>query len=107
MISMLPDVPQDTQNWLNTSVQSFFSTCNWENRVQLPTPQEVAILEQAAAIAGFSELSFELNVQQFFAAVNWDGTDRTALSVPRIENSGEDLDDLKNDFTLTDFSDLF
>lgn len=99
MISTL----QDTQNWQQSSVQSFFTTCNWENQTVAvrPTLQDVQLLEQAAAIESFTELSFHLRVHQFFAAVNWEGT--TAQRPEAIEPLPEPTDG----FTLTDFSDLF
>lgn len=101
MISMLTDVPQDTQNWQCSSVHTFFSTCNWED--QQSTSEAVAILEQAVAIAPLTELPFNLKVQQFFAAVNWDGTEVSITSPTPIEN----FDEPTEEFTLTDFSDLF
>ncbi|MCU0551337.1 MAG: hypothetical protein MUC48_18470 [Leptolyngbya sp. Prado105] len=103
--------PQDTQNWLHSSVQTFFSTCNWENQPQRSIPQarstaqDVAFLEQAAATESFTELSFELKVKQFFAAMNWEGAAVAGVSVapePDIQ-----FDEPNGSFTLTDFSDLF
>ncbi|HTL89904.1 MAG TPA: hypothetical protein VL134_10920 [Leptolyngbya sp.] len=108
MISTIAqDTPQNTQTWLYSSVQSFFTTCNWENQT-LPTKSEVQRLEQAAAVELFTELSFELRVQQFFAAVNWEGISLSAAGTvhPTIENV-EPLPEPTDGFTLTDFSDLF
>lgn len=102
MISTLEN-PQNIQTWLYSSVQSFFTTCNWENQT-LPTKADVQLLEQAAATESFTELSFELRVRQFFAAVNWEGTlFSQSPAVERIEILPEPSDS----FTLTDFSDLF
>ncbi|MBW4441078.1 MAG: hypothetical protein KME10_07570 [Plectolyngbya sp. WJT66-NPBG17] len=102
MISTLGS--QDTQKWLHSSVQSFFTTCNWENETVAArsTPQDVQRLEEAAAIESFTELSFDLRVRQFFAAVNWEGT--TISQSPAFE---EPAPEPTNGFTLTDFSDLF
>ncbi len=110
MISTLD--PQDTQNWLHSSVQSFFTTCNWENETiaARSTPQDVQRLEQAAVLTlacaegseSFTELSFNLRVRQFFAAVNWEGT--TIAQSPTVEEPAPEPTD---GFTLTDFSDLF
>jgi hypothetical protein len=104
MISSL--APQDTQNWLHSSVDSFFTTCNWENQAQYSTAEEVAMLEQAAAPEVLTELSFELKVKQFFAAMRWDGTAVVAMSAaPESESFSDDQTESK--FTLSDFSDLF
>jgi len=99
MISTL----QDTQHWQQSSVQSFFTTYNWENQtvVARSTLQEIQLLEQAAAIESCTELSFHLRVRQFFAAVNWEGT--TAQHPEVIEPLPKPTDS----FTLTEFSDLF
>jgi hypothetical protein len=105
MISSLADVPQATQNWLHTSVQSFFKTCNWENQAR-STTSEVARLEQSVIPESFTELSFDLKVRQFFTAVNWDGTAITQAAPP-IESLTESLAEPRDGFTLTDFSDLF
>lgn len=96
--------PEDTQNWLHSSVQSFFTTCNWENKTIAPRSTTSAIeqLEQAAAIESITELSFDLRVRQFFAAVNWDGIE--IAPSPVIEEPTPEPGD---GFTLTDFSDLF
>lgn len=95
---------QDTQNWLSSSVHSFFTACNWENK---PVPAiltpDIQRLEQAVEIESVTELSFELRVRQFFAAVNWDGT--TMALPPEIE--AEPIPEPLDSFTLTDFSDLF
>lgn len=102
---MIPTLdPQDTQNWLQSSVQSFFTTCNWENETVAArsTPNDVQRLEQAAALESFTELSFDLRVRQFFAAVNWEGTMTAQPSI--VE---EPLPQPTDGFTLTDFSDLF
>ncbi|BAU13259.1 hypothetical protein LEP3755_37980 [Leptolyngbya sp. NIES-3755] len=101
---MIPTLaPNDTQTWLHSSVQSFFTTCNWENKPVAVTP-EVQRLEQAVAIESITELSFDLRVRQFFAAVNWDGSAIAPVSsVIEEEPALEPADG----FTLTDFSDLF
>lgn len=101
---MISAAPQDTQNLLHTSVQSFFTTCNWENKpvAAIATP-EIQRLEQAAAIESVTELSFDLRVRQFFAAVNWEGTAMAPSPVIEEEPALEPDDG----FTLTDFSDLF
>lgn len=94
---------QGTQNWLYSSVQTFFTTCNWDDQPIAPTPQMVQQLEQAAAIEPLTELSFNLPVGQFFAAIHWEGT---AVRLPLVEPL-ELLSEPTDDFTLTDFSDLF
>lgn len=94
---------QETQNWLHSSVQTFFTTCNWEDQPIAPTPQVVQQLEQAAAIEPLAELSFTLQVGQFFAAMNWEGTPARPTEAEPLELPSEPIDS----FTLTDFSDLF
>jgi hypothetical protein len=95
--------PEDTQTWLHSSVQSFFTTCNWENKpIAAISTSAIEQLEQAAAIESITELSFDLRVRQFFAAVNWEGT--TIAPSPMIEEPTPEPGD---GFTLTDFSDLF
>ncbi len=93
--------PQNTQTWLYDSVQSFFTTCNWEDQA---ARSDVQLLEQSVASESFTELSFELRVRQFFAAVNWEGT--SIGSTPAIAPV-ETQPEANDGFTLTDFSDLF
>lgn len=97
------NAPQDTQNWIHSPVQTFFTTCNWEDQPIMPTPQMVQQLEQAAAIEPLTELSFTLKVGRFFAAINWEGTAAPPSEVELLELPPEPIDS----FTLTDFSDLF
>lgn len=91
---------QDTQNWLQSTVQTFFATCNWDNQ-----SIEVQAIKFSSITEVATELTFHLSVEQFFAAVNWDGTSLNARSIPEapLLNSSEP----KETFTLTDFSDLF
>lgn len=92
---------QETQNWLQSSVQTFFATCNWDNQ-----SIEVQSLKLSALTEVETELALNLSVQDFFAAVNWDGT---SLSSPALAPAQDLFEPAESDdgFTLTDFSDLF
>ncbi len=97
---------QDTQNWLQSSVQSFLETCNWNDHsievqeIKLAAveadrnPEEISTVETL--------LPYHLSVQEFFAAVNWDGA---LLNSAVIEAPALTPDE--SDFTLADFSNLF
>jgi hypothetical protein len=93
--------PQDTQNWLHTSVQTFFATCNWDNQ-----SIEVQAIKFAALTEVNSQLTLNLSVQEFFAAVNWDGASLNS-STPSPEDATVMAPKSDGRFTLTDFSDLF
>jgi hypothetical protein len=103
--------PQDTQNWLKTSVQTFFATCNWENRS--PEMQQIQI---SSLLEEGIPLTLDLSVGQFFTAVNWEGVTlkpASAAATPSAADLAAELAEFgleipaKDTFTLTDFSDLF
>ncbi len=93
----------DTQTWLQTSVQQFFKTCNWDDQ-----PIEVREIRFASLLDDNTSLDLTLSVSQFFASVNWDGTSLMApalvIEEPGLIEADADPDD---SFTLTDLSDLF
>jgi hypothetical protein len=99
MIALL-SASQAAQNWLDSSVQEFFKTCNWDDQ-----SIEVQDIQLASLLDENISLELTLSVGEFFAAVNWDGSSFTAPSpiveAPIASDSEEDT------FTLTDFSDLF
>jgi hypothetical protein len=88
-----------TRNWLDSSVQEFFKTCNWEDH-----SIEVQDIQLASLLDENITLELTLSVGQFFAAINWDGSSFNA-PLPVLE--APIASDLEDTFTLTDFSDLF
>lgn len=85
-------------SWLLASVQKFFTGINWEDN-----PPEVQEIRMAAASeAGATSLNMTMSVCQFFAAVNWDGTEIAAAPAPVVEPVSK-----PDDLTLDDFSSLF
>jgi hypothetical protein len=88
-------------SWLTTSVQTFFSGFNWEN-----APPEIQEIQQTASVQATSgPLSLSLSVGQFFAAINWHGSEiaaPVAVEQPSIPQPAAN-----DDLTLDDFSSLF
>jgi hypothetical protein len=89
------------QAWLQSSVQQFFKTCNWEDE-----PIAVQELRFASLLDDHTALSLNLNVSQFFAAINWDGT-TLATPSPIVEAPAPIALDADGTFTLSELSDLF
>jgi hypothetical protein len=91
------------RGWMRQSVQRFFSDFNWENS----SPEVQAWMQTTAT--GQQPLSLTLKVQQFFEAVNWDGS--TIGSVGQIQVSQSAPVPIPpaplETFTLDDFSDFF
>lgn len=86
-------------SWLQQSVQQCFSQFNWDD-----TPPEIQELRQTTTQPGQESLSLTLTVDQFFNAINWQGSSIAAL--PQSEPARQP--GTTNDaFTLEDFSDLF
>ncbi len=92
--------PSQEQNWLDSSVQEFFKTCNWDDHsIAVQDIQLASLLDENIS------LELTLSVGQFFAAINWDGTSfKAPLPVVEEPIAASDLD---GTFTLTDFSELF
>lgn len=82
--------------WLQSSVQDFFSQLNWDD-APLALEQNNPVAEVVDA-----PLSLEMSVTRFFAAFNWDGS---AIAAPVTVEPPKPTS--KGDFTLDDFSDLF
>ncbi|MEX0268134.1 hypothetical protein AB3R30_03240 [Leptolyngbyaceae cyanobacterium UHCC 1019] len=88
--------PIKTSNWLQSSVQEFFSTLNWED-----LPPNIQPIGEVTSQYSDAPLSLDLSVSRFFAAINWEGAAIAALvSAPSPSPSADS-------FTLDDFSDLF
>jgi len=78
-------------------VQEFFSRVNWED-----TSLEVQELK-FHALQGFdTPLSLTLTVNQFFAAIPWDGVPSAPQTLNPIESTSTE-----DGFTLDDFSNFF
>jgi len=84
------------QPWLMSSVQTFFTSVNWEDHS--PTVQEVRLTLQETT----KPLSLTMSVSNFFAAINWDNAAiaATPAAQPGPANAS-------NDLTLDDFSSMF
>uniref|UniRef100_A0A832H2J9 Uncharacterized protein n=1 Tax=Oscillatoriales cyanobacterium SpSt-402 TaxID=2282168 RepID=A0A832H2J9_9CYAN len=83
--------------WLQSSVQTFFSHVNWDD-----TPPNVQQSTATALDATDEPLSLEMSVTRFFATFNWDGSEIAApVPVEQLHPTS------KGEFTLDDFSDLF
>jgi hypothetical protein len=88
--------PIHMNNWLQSSVQEFFSTLNWED-----LPPDIQPMGQITSQYSDAPLTLDLSVSQFFAAVNWEGAAIAApVSTPTQASSTDS-------FTLDDFSGLF
>jgi hypothetical protein len=83
-------------NWLQSSVQVFFSSLNWDD-----LSPDVQPVGQAMSQYSDAPLSLDLSVHHFFAAINWDGATIAApVAAPAQPVSA-------SSFTLDDFSGLF
>ncbi|EKQ69627.1 hypothetical protein OsccyDRAFT_2265 [Leptolyngbyaceae cyanobacterium JSC-12] len=82
--------------WLQSSVQTFFSQINWDDNS--PTGQ---VSVSSATDFTDEPLSLEMSVSRFFATFSWDGNSIAAAPSVQPKPAGE------GDFTLDDFSDLF
>ncbi len=86
----------NTSNWLQSSVQEFFSTLNWED-----LPLDIQHPGQVSPQYSDAPLSLNLSVSNFFAAVNWEGATIAAPVLTTTQPTSN------TSFTLDDFSDLF
>jgi len=90
------------QDWLQQSVQEFFSGINWENSP--PAVYELSQELTTSVLQGTDvSLSMSLTVSQFFAAIPWDGATIAVTPLPAKPAEPEDV----NSLTLEGFSDLF
>lgn len=85
-----------SHNWLQSSVQEFFSTLNWED-----LPPNIQQIGEVTFQYSDAPLSLDLSVSRFLAAINWEGAAIAApVNAPTPSTSADS-------FTLDDFSDLF
>lgn len=88
------------KEWLQRSVEEFFTAINWDLQTR-----EVQQIKQAALQGSSEPLSQMLSVSQFFSCFAWEGKKVAApvpdSSKPLAAESGT------NEFTVDDFSSLF
>ncbi len=89
----------DGTAWLRQSVQQRFSQFNWDD-----TPPEIQELRQTTTQPGQQILSLTLTVNQFFNAINWQGS---SIAAPPQSDAPAQSNAMNDAFTLEDFSDLF
>ncbi|HEY9641873.1 MAG TPA: hypothetical protein V6C57_15405 [Coleofasciculaceae cyanobacterium] len=87
-------------HWKQQSVQTFFSTFNWDDHS--PKVQELKLT--AFQQPSDQPLSLTLKVSEFFGTVNWDGN---AIANPLNFLEEFPTESASDAFTLEDFSDLF
>lgn len=86
--------------WLSMTLREFFTQINWADQ-----PPEIQAIQLTALQGDRPELSLQLTVNQFFAAIPWDGKTAAApldyqdLSSPAVSGEPE--------FTVDDFAGLF
>lgn len=90
-------VSKPAEQWLQSSVQDFFTAVNWDDH-----PPEIRASATTATDASSEPFSLEMSVSRFFASINWDGN---AIAAPVPQEQPQAI--RKNEFTLDDFSDLF
>jgi hypothetical protein len=91
--------PAPTTDWLQQSVQKFFTSFNWEDHP--PAVQEIKL---TADQGNGAALSLTLSVSQFFSTIPWEGN--TIAPNHAAADSPSPLT-TEDEFTLEDFSDLF
>jgi len=102
-VTLLSDRPF----WVQTSVQQFLGSVNWDGIAQKPNSQSTKTID--FDIPDFqrpdpnSPLSLSLTIGQFMTAVNWDGV--ALMEVP--SQPAVILKDRESTLTLNDFSDFF
>lgn len=92
---------QISANWLQTSVQDFFSSINWEM-----APVEVQQFKRESLQASPELTSLTLSVARFFSCIPWEGQPVIAPSFAESENLEIEQEE-SEDLTLDDFSSLF
>jgi len=97
----------DRPLWVQTSVQQFLGSVNWDGIAQKPNSQSTKTINfdgpDLQRPDPNAPLSLSLTIGQFMTAVNWDGVAMIAVpSQPAvISKSREEA------LTLNDFSDFF
>lgn len=84
-------------DWLQATVQDFFSKINWDDHPPEVRPSTLSLTDDSPP-----PFSLEMSVGRFFAAINWEGNAIAApapIEQPKVTH--------KTEFTLDEFSDLF
>jgi hypothetical protein len=87
-----------SSDWLQQSVQQFFSAVNWNDR-----PSVIQHLLLNTELETAQTPSLFLTVNQYFGAFDWEGRN---VAAP-LKSSTKPVAEAKDEFTLDDFSDLF
>ncbi len=97
----------DRPFWVQTSVQQFLGSVNWDGIAQKPNSESTKTID--FDIPGFQRpdpnapLSLSLTIGQFMTAVNWDGVAMIEVpSQPAVTSKSRE-----STLTLNDFSDFF
>ncbi|HHP7246218.1 MAG TPA: hypothetical protein ACFE0H_16190 [Elainellaceae cyanobacterium] len=91
----------ESQPWLTSSVQTFFSVFNWDNVPIQPVELSTSL---AATNSQKAPPSMIASVSQFFDLIPWEGT-RVIAAPAQIEVPLLSVE--ADDFTLDDLSGLF
>ena len=105
----------DRPFWVQTSVQQFLGSVNWDGIAQKPNSRSTDhSTDQSTRTIDFDSpdfqrldpnapLSLSLTIGQFMTAVNWDGAAMMEVpSQPAVISKSREAE-----FTLNDFSDFF
>lgn len=103
LITMRSDRPL----WVQTSVQQFLGSVNWDGIAQKPNSQSTRTINfdspEFQRPDPNAPLSLSLMIGQFMTAVNWDGVAMMEVpSQPAVSSKAQEPE-----FTLNDFSDFF
>ncbi len=97
----------DRPLWVQTSVQKFLGSVNWDGIAQKPNSQSTKTINfhspELQRPDPNAPLSLSLMIGQFMTAVNWDGVDMIEVpSQPAVSSKSRE-----SSLTLNDFSDFF
>jgi hypothetical protein len=102
-VTLLSDRPF----WVQTSVQQFLGSVNWDGIAQKPNSQSTKTIDfdipELQRPDPNAPLSLSLTIGQFMTAVNWDGVAMIEVpSQPAVSSKSDE-----STLTLNDFSDFF
>lgn len=97
----------DRPLWVQTSVQQFLGSVNWDGIAQKPNSQSIKTINFDSPDLQRPDpnapLSLSLTIGQFMTAVNWDGV--AMIEVPT--QPAVSAKSRESELTLNDFSDFF